>query len=193
MGYSFSVYAVDLDKLTAVAGKNDRKLLAAVLKKQAEEIADNDESFEEEIAKGTPSLAVALQQIIEGKIKAPKGSGYQYGYALEVLCAHLGERIEEEDLSWFHEFIDGYLKKVKSRSSMKLLGEDKLPIRIPKPDDFPGIGSITLEQVIAATPFFTAAAKLATDDDDATEVFDEIVGWLKVAKKKKRGLVWFVY
>ena len=184
---------MDLDKLAAAAGKNDRRLLAAMLKKQAEEIADNDESFEEEIAKGTPSLPVALEQIVAGTIKAPKGSGFQYGYALEVLCAHLGERIEEEDLSFFHEFIDGYLKKVKSRSSMKLLGEDKLPIRIPKPADFPGIGSITLEQVIEATPFFTVASALAIDDDDATEVFEEILGWLKVAKKKKRGLVWFVY
>lgn len=76
---------------------------------------------------------------------------------------------------------------------MKLLGENVLPIPIPRPDDFPGIGSITLEQAVAAIPLFTAAAELAKDDDDATEVFEEILGWLEAARKKKRGLVWFVY
>lgn len=118
-------------------------------------------------------------------------ASYMYGYALEVMCQTLGKRVDEEELSWFDEFIDPHMK----RSSMKLLGDNRRPIPFPEPDDFPGIGSIDTKQVIAAEPFFVASLAVAKkkDDDDAIEVFDEVLGWLRAAKKKKCGLVWFVY
>ncbi len=191
MGYAFAAYAVDLPSLSKLYGSKDKKFPAKALKIGKTRIADTNESFEEEITEHkAPDLKRALEEMIEGRCVF-KHAGFMYGYALEVMCETHGKRVDNESLSWFDEAIDPYLKK----SSMKMLGDNRRPMPFPEPDNFPGIGSIDAKQVVVAEAAFTTALPLAKkkDDDDATEVFEEILGWLRAAKKKKSGLVWFVY
>jgi len=193
MGYSYSVYAVDLARLKKVWGSKDPKLAAAAKKQQAERIKDNGEWFADEIASGElPSLGQAIDEIVAGKV-TKKQHGSQYGYALEVLCMHLGTRVDEEEFTWFDEFLDPLLKQAKQPDTEKLVGRGSIPMKIPEPADFPEIGTIDTKGIAAFTKALDAIEELAEDDDDAEEVIDEVRGWLAGAKKKRRQLVWFIY
>lgn len=194
MGYSYSVYAVDLAKLQKVWASADDKTKRALLKKQAERIEQNDKWFATRIEAGAPTLATCIDDIFAGKVTKKK-FGYQYGYALEAICAHLGSRIEDLDMTWFAEFLDPYLKKQKQASTQKLIGHDVRPIAIPKADDFPEIGTIDaagMTKLAAALDAIEDAVE-EEDDGDAAEVIEELRGWLARAKKAKKQIVWFVY
>lgn len=194
VGYSYNVYAVDLARLQKLWGSADDKVKKALLKKQATRIAENDETFEDTIQDGAPTLTTCIDDIFAGKI-TKKQHGFQYGYALEVICAHLGSRIDDLELSWFDEFLDPYLKKAKQPSTQKLVGRDVRPIAIPKPEDFPEIGTIDaagMTKLAAALDAIEASVE-EDEDDDAAEVMEELRGWLSLAKKAKQQIVWFVY
>lgn len=78
MGYYVYPFVVDVDAVRAVVGSGDEELVAKILKKQKAEIADNAESFADEIEAGAPRVE-------------------QYGYALELLCRHLGKELGAPD------------------------------------------------------------------------------------------------
>lgn len=193
MGYSFSVYAIDLKKLRKVWGKKDTELLSEIREEHADDISDNDESFEDDIIEGgAPIVARALYEILAGKPEK-KDHGFQYGYALELLCKHLGERVDEESLTWFDDILDPLLKKAKCPKTELLLGAHVLPLKIPMPNDFPEIGTVEPNGCIAGLGVMQTIAPLAKGNDDAKMVIDEVTGWFDKAKKAKAGLVWFVY
>lgn len=193
MGYSFSVYAVDLEKLKAVWGSADDKVKNALKKKLADDITENDETWAEQIAsEGVPSTETALDDIFAGKATKRK-HGFQYGYALEIICRHLGKRVDDLDMTWVDELIDPLLKKHKKPNAQKLLGSGSFPMPIPKPADFPEIGTIDAAGMTALGAALDAIEEDAEDDDDATEVIEELRGWLASAKKAKKQIVWFIY
>jgi hypothetical protein len=194
MGYAYSVYGVDLAKLKALWGCKDAKLAAAIKKKHADRIDDNTESFEDEIEdEDAPTLGVAIDEIFAGKCKQ-KDHGFQYGYALELLCHHLGKRIDEESLSYFDDWIDPLLGKAKhsEKDTQKLIGANTFPIKIPEPADFPTIGTLDDAGMKKLDAALDKIEPLATDDD-AKEIIKELRGWTSRARKAKRQIVWFVY
>lgn len=194
MGYPFSAFAVDLKKLAAAAGSEDKKLEAALAKKNAKHYAENAEWFEDEIAKGAPTLAAAVSEIIAGKTPKKSKHGFQYGYALEVLTKHFGTRIDEDELGLgCNEALDPCLKKAKKPSFEKLTKEGVFPIAIPAPADFPGIGTMNAKDIAACLAALDAIAPQTKEDDDAGEIADALRSWCKKATKKKRDLVWFYY
>ena len=190
MGYAFSVFSVDLKKLAKVWGKNDKKLGKAIREKYAREITEADEWFVDEIVEqGAPTRARALYELLAGKPEK-KQHGFQYGYALELLCQHFGERVDQEELRNFDDVLDPLLKKAKCPKTGQLLGRHVLPLPIPRPADFPEIGSVTPAGCIAGIGALGTIAPHAPDDN-ARMVIAEVRGWFERAKK--RGLVWFVY
>jgi hypothetical protein len=197
MGYGFSVYGVDLAKLQPVWGSKNARLAAAIKSKQAEELAGNDEWFSDEIEEGAPSLASALDEIIAGKATKKK-HGFQYGYALERLCAHMGKRIDDSDLSYaFDQNLDPLLKKVKQPRTAKLLCTGVLPLAIPRPSDFPVIGTIDAPcMAILARALDAVEPAIPEDDDDELGiawVIAELRGWIRRARRSKKAIVWFAY
>lgn len=193
MGYSFNVYSVELAKLKKVWGSEDETLKKALLKKQKAAIAENDENWADEIAdEEVPSLTTAIDDIFAGEAQH-EDSGFQYGYALEVICKHLGKRIDEEEFTWFDEFLDPLLKKRKQPSVEKLLGRNVYPMPIPEPDDFPEIGTIDTKGIAALAKALDAIEDDAEDNDDVTEILVEVRKWIASAKQAKRQIVWFVY
>ena len=194
MGYNYSAYAVDLKALRKVWGKGrkQRELFDEICEEHEDDIADNYESFEDYIVEdGAPILKRALYEIFLGK-PSQKDHGFQYGYALQLLCEQLGERVGEEELSWFAEYIDPLLKKARCPSTEQMMGEGTLPLKIPMPKDFPVIGTVEAAGCIAALGAL-GTIRAMTEDDDALYAIDEITIWFEAAKKKKRGLVWFIY
>lgn len=191
MGYAYSVYAVDLKKLKRLWGKRDKKLGKALRAKHAEDIKQNTDWFDDAIAeRGSPTLGRAIHEILDGKCAA-KGHGFQYGYAVELLCRELGGRVDEVSLTWFDDVLDPLLKRAKQPALAKLLGKGVRPMPIPAPADFPEIGTIEPAGLVKLD---AALAKLDDGGDENTKmVIDEVRGWCARAKKQKRGVVWFVY
>ena len=193
MGYSYTVFAVDLKALRKVWGKGKKNsdLLEEIREDQEDRIADNYESFEEEIIEGgAPVVGRAIYEIFAGKPEK-RQHGFQYGYALEMIVRQLGECVGEE-LSWFDEFLDPLLKKARCPDTEAMMGRGVLPLKIPMPNDFPEIGTVEPAGCIAAIGAL-ATIRPMTKDDDTLAIIDEVRGWFESAKKQKRGLVWFIY
>jgi len=190
MGYAYSVFAVDLKKLKPAKNK---KLFDELKEKYGDDFTEADEWFEDDIIKkGAPIRARALWELLYEKPSQTR-HGFQYGYALETLCKHFGDRVDETSLTWFDDVLDPLLKKARCPTTEQLLGKGVFPMKIPPPADFPEIGTVTPAGCIAGIGAMATIRPLAGDDDNALMVIDEVRGWFDRAKAKKRGLVWFVY
>ena len=191
MGYGYSAYAVDLKKLKP---SKNADLFEELLEEYEEDFADNFESFSEEIIEGgAPILQRALWELLRGK-PSHKEHGFQYGYALEVLCKHFGERVGKEELTWFDDRLDPLLKKARCPNAAQLLGKGILPMTMPAPNDFPEIGTVTPAGCIAGLGALVTVRALVKPGDGVTMmVVDEVRGWFEAAKRKKSGLVTFIY
>ncbi len=99
----------------------------------------------------------------------------EYGYALEFLCRTLGDDVLG-DIGYLH-----------------LLGIDeqlvvnRLPVKIPQPQDFPGIGHLTRDECRAEL------AKPLTPADEENEVRTELLEACETAIEDERDLVFFYY
>lgn len=157
-----------------------------------DEIADNFESFEDEIIEnGAPIIQRALYEIFAGK-PTQKQHGFQYGYALELICRQIGENVIDEEMGWFYDEMNPLLKKARCPSVEQMMGEGILPLKIPMPNDFPVIGTVEPAGCIAAVGALDTIRGM-TKDDDALYCIDQVRGWFDTAVKMKRGLVSFVY
>ena len=138
MGYIHNFFAVDLEKFSSIYGSKDRELLASILQEQAEEIEDNDGFFEEEIEDGEmPDTTASITQIFDGAIQTDV-EGAMYGYALQMIADHMGERVEGGEYG---------VAAVRDQPFHSLLAESGPPVPIPIPSDFPEIGFLSLDQL----------------------------------------------
>jgi hypothetical protein len=194
VGYAYSVYTVDLKALRKLwgRGKKNNALGEEIREELEEDIADNWEAFEDDIIEhGAPLVARAMYEIFAGKPEK-KEHGFQYGYALELIVQHIGQRVDDEQLTWFDDVLDPLLKKARCPNVEQMMGRGTLPLKIPMPDDFPEIGTVEPAGCIAAIGAL-ATIRPMTKNDNALMVIDEVRGWFEAAKKMKRGLVWFIY
>jgi hypothetical protein len=132
MGYTTSFYAVDLDDLRSVIGTQDAALPAALKAEFADDIADSAAWHSDRIDDGAPTLDQALTQLLHGDA-LDAAHGFQYGYALELLCRHFGARVDDDDI--------GFVAQLGLQTSLN--ADHRLPIALPKPEDFPSINYLT--------------------------------------------------
>lgn len=183
MSYSIACYAVELDALQKSCGSDDETLLAELHTKFADQIAENDDWFEEEISDGAPTLGEALSHLIRGEVLDGE-HGFQYGYALEVLSNHFGESIEDDVFQsmsggWFWDLPETIQSLIKAGS----------PVQIPEIDDFPTVGFKSLQ---------TIKSELAKPDQfksgtDLAEAYQGYYAILKRCADKSKSLVAFYY
>ncbi len=194
MGAGFAAYAIDLAALSAVFGGKDPALVDRVIRRAGERIRHADEWFGERIAAGAPSLRIALEEIVDGHCKA-KRHGFQYVYALELLCLTLGTQVAHGDLSYRVEHdLEPLLRTAKQPRWAKLLAKGVLPMPIPKTskaDAYPACGSLTPAGVDGLRVALHALQKLPRKDEALTFALAELREWVEGAKE--RGLVWFLY
>ncbi|MBK7402005.1 MAG: hypothetical protein IPJ34_38600 [Myxococcales bacterium] len=194
MGAGFTAYAVDLEVLSAVFGGKDRALVTRVEARAGKRLRHADEWFAERIAAGAPSLRTALEEIVDGRCKA-KRHGFQYVYALELLCLTLGTQVAHGDLSYrVEQSLDPLLRTAKLPRLMKVLGKGVVPMPIPKTskvDAYPVCGSLLPDGVDGLRVAIHALQKLPNKDEALTFALAELREWVEGAKE--RGLVWFLY
>ena len=155
MGYSHMFFALDVNALKGVFGSKNEELLSQILKSQQEYIENNDGFFEDEIEEGEmPSTATALRQIFYGDPQTD-AEGAIYGYALKIICQHLGEAV------WGGEHGVG---DVSAHPYESKLAKSGMPIPIPEPSDFPVIGYLAYDQIDDELRRATAKHKKAASD-----------------------------
>jgi len=143
-------YGVDLDKLKAIYGSKDENLLADLLRAQAQELKDNDKYFEEEIeGGGFPATKQALREIVVGAFGTYEGAEAIYGYALKIICGHIGHRVGADDVA-----------NVADHPYASQLVASGPPIPIPYDEtDFPEIGFLSRTQISEEINRIDAAPK----------------------------------
>lgn len=144
-------YGVDLDRLKAIYGSKDDKLLTELLKVRAQDIKDNDEWFEDEIKdEGFPTTKQALRELIAGSFGNHEGGKAMFGYALKILCEHIGQRIGADDVA-----------DVSVHPYASQLVASGPPVPIPHDKDGPEIGFLSLAQIPEEINRIDAAPKKA--------------------------------
>jgi hypothetical protein len=171
MGYSANVYAVDLERLRAAVGSMNLALLQQIKRSQADEFEASDDRFGD-AAHSDLTLEQALEELIEGRVSSP-ACGFQYGYALELLCRGLGK----------------HLTTVGGRE----LFEDTPLARVRLPDDFPRISYLTAEEVRAELERRPEREAAFAADEGLAEEWEEFAKCLVSARRRKTGIVTFYY
>ncbi len=136
MGYSHTFYSVDIRQLKSLNGSNDKTLLNNVLSSQSNAIRENDAFFEDDIESGdVPDTATAIGEIIADDIREVD-DGALYGYALKIICQHLGEPINVAEVADVADHpYESFLRKCGS------------PIWIPDVSSFPEVGYLMFEAI----------------------------------------------
>ncbi len=204
-------YAIDLERLRRAVGSKDETLLSELRSAHPEYFADDDHVDEE----GEISHARALTDLIMGNPLVEE-SAHQYGYALKLLCEHLGEWLPSdywESITW---------RVLQGTGMGELLQNSGSPVPLPKIADFPTIGYLTAERVKELASKLGDRAPTTVDlsgkkkrrslqqwlvdkviekithrpmpgDEDLVECMEEYAGWLRDAAEEGKALVFFYY
>jgi hypothetical protein len=190
------VYSVPVGRLRAVPGSKDKRLLAAARKPKLkgffqtiDEIAEDRDEEEK-----PPRCEEAFRQIINGDASDER-FGYVYGYAYEAICLALGAEAEPSwtqiagFFEWFEE-IDNALALLGIKLKVADLFYRGPLIEIPRPNDFPGLGHWTVEEVAEAAGAFRTIdlkeldAKSARKIRRAFDAVEDVRSWIKVASER---------
>ena len=184
MSYSLVPYFVDLDQLRRVVGSKDETLIAAVHASDPARFDDaggeNDDGYGEEL-----SLGAALSQLVMGE-KLNKSHAHQYGYALERVCEHVGQRLTCNlwcGVRWA-AMEDTGVDAILTRSGP--------PVKLPPIPDFPTIGYLDRQEVRAMVEQMGEEG-LGHEDAELRELLKEFEGWLREAAGSGKDLILFYY
>jgi len=185
MGFSFCTVALSIDRLVEVCGSKDERFLAAMVKAQKRAIADADDERDDD----APALREVLADLVMGTVRYKK-SGHRYAQAFEVLCQHLGKRVDDDDLnpSWVAEHLDDLL----GGDIMKILRfYAKRLVTLPKWDGMPEVAMLEAKHCVALGPKFADALnRVGRRDKEQKRALTELGNWLKAGEKA--GLVIFI-
>jgi hypothetical protein len=157
MSTSVNVYSVPVDQLRALPGSKDKRLLD-LLRENPETFELLQHDFDDEEEEKPPSGAEAVRQILQGE-PLDENFGFVYGYAYESLCGVVGVGVEPtwtgiaRFYKWFEE-IDQALALLGVPVKIVDLCYRGCLITIPDPDDFPGMGWWTADELAKAAEVF---------------------------------------
>jgi hypothetical protein len=177
MSYVLTPYLIDLEKLRKSVGSGDESLIAAVISGNPKPFKADDEETEE------LSRREALRHLVMGD-ELDEDSAAQYGFALALVCHHLGEVILPDawgGVSW---------RAVEATGLEDVLMRSGPPVALPPMPGLPVIAYLTAEQVVAEAAEI-GNAQLEDDDEDLQELLEEFVGWLRKAASKRKDIVFY--
>lgn len=133
MGYSASFYSVNLEGIKKVFGSNNPELLKEIERANQDEFESSDDFFNDEIEEGAPTLMNALRGFFSGNVS--QEHAWQNWYACELICRHLGEMHEGDDV--------GFISKLKFQTP---LAKPRLFLPLGTPDDFPEVSFLEFKE-----------------------------------------------
>jgi hypothetical protein len=156
--------------------------------------ADHAEDIDAEAA---TTVRDAFAHMINGE-RYGEEFGFVYGYALEFLCEHVGERLPNGGWSAMRsewaEMADEALELVGVQEEtlrLSRLMNRGSPIPLPTIEDFPGIGYLRGPEIKAALEAFDEKKLTLVGDDEMRESLAELRGWLRRCEAGGRDLVCF--
>jgi len=213
MSYGIMAFAVSLEEVESVLSKANAKrglfgrlfgtptdsLMKTLKQKCAYRFEEDEDDFDDEDGGDTLTLEQALVDLLDGN-ELDSSFGHKYGYALELLCDHFGEPLDNS--AWDAMDIDWALQV---EEEMKQAGIDENtisptdhlmfrgpPIQIPKPDDFPSIGFLRTNEIEGAAIAIDAADPSGMDEEVEGSVM-QIRAWLRRCGELSSDLVCFYH
>jgi hypothetical protein len=187
MSSAIRVYAVSLERLKRVVGSGDQRLIDVIREVHAERLSSVDWIGRRD--EGRMTCAEAVADLVYGG--TPRGPGYLYGHALEVICAQIGIMLTDigpvSRAAHWVEDVDAVLERMRVpiRLLTLLFGGSPVPIRTPLDDptmDGPSIGRWEAGEIAAALAAMRSA-DLADVDREMAETLRMIRGWLERAAR----------
>jgi hypothetical protein len=194
----FIPYSVDVEWLEHNLGQpNNDKLYkelttSAHFKKTMRRLADDfDLTFEDVVA----ALREVTHPIANGRERAHDGA--LHFYLVQAIVKREGEHLDNSKLYPFGiDFANAFDKALtgagvpKNGFRFDRFMTHSLPLRLPKPDDFPLVGYMRASEV-AATSASLDDVKLRDPRQD--EILCEVRDWLWTAEAREHGLVVFYH
>jgi hypothetical protein len=132
------------------------------------------------------SITDALVDIISGELRdSTFNSAFQYLYALELLCQHLGSILDGGDSI-------GHVENVAWNT--KLL-TPRTPFALPEPQDFPEVSYLTATEVADEYRRLDAECEESIEplENELEDAREDFLWWLKQCSDKGLGLVTFYH
>ncbi|HEX9104502.1 MAG TPA: hypothetical protein VF997_19960 [Polyangia bacterium] len=177
-------YLVPFEPLRAFAGSRDPNACMKIESLFKRELADE------------PGSDGALRRICMGEPAA--GDGAPYVWALEILCAHFGQKlpnasVANADDEWLMRVVDPVFDawRVGDFVKIKRLVYGTWPIKIPHAES-PRGGAIDAGDLARALDVMRKGA-LPKFDREIIAVIGEVRGWLEACVARNAGLVGFYY
>jgi hypothetical protein len=182
MSYTVNPYLVDLAQLRAVYGCRDVALLTTLEHENATALRRDETPAlvwamragvppaQEVRPPPTPTLRQALREIIAGTVP-PIEDGGHYWYAYELLCAHFGDRLPNDQFEAITARGLGVLDEIAIVRYVASSSRQPLPFPLPPPGEFPVITYLMREEV-AATLAQVPVVELFTPYEDDWEAWD---------------------
>ena len=177
MGYATHIYAVQLDRVRAVFGSDDDGLFRRIQRRNAQVWRHNGRVNADAIARGEPSDARALREVIAGRVTRPEYAPI-YGRALRAICSDLGTRL-------------GELPDIRLLQLGSPLERFRLPVPLPPWDDLPIVSYLSEEEEVAAEVERISAMELSRGDPGLTRERQQYGILLGQAKEAGRAVVTF--
>jgi hypothetical protein len=190
MGYGLSVFLVPGKKLAAIPGSGDQRQLEHVLNKMASSLASYDEQMVDVSDPNDLTHGQALREIFEGHFSKPRLYS-RYGWALEILCDFLGERLDNGpfcpcDDDWYEQ-LDEVLEEAGVPIRFLYLTGNP-PIPLPSQNDWPEVGHWTNLEIRQAAPLLVGRL-LQVEDEEVGEALEAMQGWLGQAAKVRGSIL----
>jgi hypothetical protein len=197
MSYGMMAWRVDLDLLQTYCTPAGELTITTVELANSIALARYDNNGLSEIP-----IRQTIQDLLNGERNYPN-IGFQYGYALELLCPFCGEMLDNDRVyplssRWFDE-IDAVWAKLGMSDVIAISGllYRGAPIRLPSSGDFPCIGYFTAAecQTLFDRLFDDdAKLKITLDTSDfPTQIVSQICDWICIAAQMKQGIICFYY
>jgi hypothetical protein len=192
MSVQVSPFMIPWARITRVFGSRDAGLVRTVLK-DAKVAARAYYPDEDEKGEEPPTYKDALQAIVDG---GPFKTGFPEVYvnAVGLICASLGERLEDLQLSEEDASLLPLAETVlQERGAADRFGLASLlrrgaPFAIPQPEGLPALGYLAPEDVATAAECYRALDLVAAPPA-VRAVIDHVGTWLKTASEAQEALV----
>jgi hypothetical protein len=176
-------FAVPLEPLRAFAGSRDPQACMKL-----------EELWKRELA-AEPGVDGALRRICMGDTSGP---GAPYVWALEILCAHFGQKlpnasVANADDEWLMRVVDPVFDawRVGDFVKLKRLIYGNWPLKIPHADS-PRGGFIDAPDITRALSVIRTGA-LPKFDREIVTVIGDVRGWLETCAARNTALIAFYY
>ena len=209
MSYGYMPFAVQLDEVREVFGCRDPSLLKELSDTFERRFSEFDEMAIDCVDLEAGELVLTMRDVLTqvvmgGEYSASSELGFMYGYGLELICWFLGDLLPNYEWdairsAWIdrvdHELgrigVPENVLRLNSYLTYRHSCQPQVPI--PKNDDFPYIGYMTLAEINAALVELTLDRIARVPEPAPKNALLQLRSWLESSADQASDLVCFYH